>query len=291
MVNSMTGFGRAQKDFGDRTITVEVRAVNHRYFDCTVKFPRAYAYAEEPMKSLLSSRISRGKCEISLFVESHGSDLQVELNLPVANAYLAALRKLAEETGLRDDLSVMNLARMPDVFTVTGAEDDPEKTVAQILEVEGEAIGAFCAMRKTEGARLAEDIIGKAAFLRSAVADVEARSPEVVAAYRQKLETRIREILGGVEVDEGRLLTEAALFADKTAVDEETVRLRSHLDQLEQMLRSDDPVGRKLDFLVQEMNRETNTIGSKANDLSIAGTVVDMKAEIEKIREQIQNIE
>ncbi|MBR6556121.1 MAG: YicC family protein [Clostridia bacterium] len=291
MINSMTGFGRAQRTAAGKTFTVEVKSVNHRYFDCTVKVPRAWSYAEEPLKALLAGRISRGKCEIYLSVDSHGSDVAVVLNRSVADSYLLALRELRETCNLKDDISVMSVARLPDVFTVTAAAEDAEETLAAILSVASEAVDAFCDMRRTEGVRLAEDILGRTADLRRMVAAVEEQSPQVVAQYREKLETRIREILGGAVVDEGRLLTEAALFADKTAVDEETVRLRSHLDQLDEMLRSDAAVGRKLDFLVQEINRETNTIGSKCNDLTIGQTVVDMKAEIEKIREQVQNIE
>ena len=291
MINSMTGFGRAQRTVAGKTFTVEVKSVNHRYFDCTVKVPRAWSYAEEPLKALLAGRISRGKCEIYLSVDSHGSDVAVVLNRPVADSYLLALRELRETCSLKDDITVMSVARLPDVFTVTAAAEDAEETLAAILSVASEAVDAFCSMRRTEGVRLAEDILGRTAELRRMVACVEEQSPQVVAQYREKLEARIREILGGAVVDEGRLLTEAALFADKTAVDEETVRLHSHLDQLDEMLRSDAAVGRKLDFLVQEINRETNTIGSKCNDLTIGQTVVDMKAEIEKIREQVQNIE
>ncbi len=291
MIKSMTGFGRAQRLVNGKTITVEIKAVNHRYFDCAVKLPRAYSYAEEPLKNLLSGRITRGKCEIFLMVDAHGQDASVELNRPVAEAYLQALRELRDTCGLRDDVSVMGLARLPEVFTLTQVQDDPESALGDILSVAGEAADVFCAMRETEGKKLAEDVLSRIATLREAVGRVEERSPAVVAEYRARMEARIREVLGGAEVDEGRLLTEAAIFADKTAVDEETVRLRSHLQQAETMLASKEAVGRKLDFIVQEMNRETNTIGSKANDLAIAGIVVDMKAEIEKIREQIQNVE
>ncbi|MBO5671301.1 MAG: YicC family protein, partial [Clostridia bacterium] len=247
MINSMTGFGRAQRTVAGKTFTVEVKSVNHRYFDCTVKVPRAWSYAEEPLKALLSGRISRGKCEIYLSVDSHGSDVAVVLNRPVADSYLLALRELRETCNLKDDITVMSVARLPDVFTVTAAAENAEETLAAILSVASEAVDAFCDMRRTEGVRLAEDILGRTEVLRRMVAMVEEQSPQVVAQYREKLESRIREILGGAVVDEARLLTEAALFADKTAVDEETVRLRSHLDQLDEMLRSDAAVGRKLD--------------------------------------------
>ena len=279
MVKSMTGYGRARETLNKRDITVELRSVNNRYLDCTVKMPRSYIFAEDAIKSRVQKRISRGKVDVFVSIDTSAADVAVvAVNEPLARGYYEALTKLQETFGLEDGLNAVTLARFPDVLTVTKAEEDVETVSAD-------------AMRATEGAKLAEDVLGRAATIESVVSKVEERSPQTVAAYRERLENKMREVLQSTTIDESRILTEAAIFADKIAVDEETVRLRSHIAQLRSMLSGSEPVGRKLDFLVQEINRECNTIGSKCNDLTIAQDVVNMKAEVEKIREQIQNIE
>lgn len=292
MIRSMTGYGRHCETVDGWEITVELKSVNHRFFEYASRLPRSYGFLDDKLKTLLQGSIARGKVEAYVSIEAaEVSDTRVAVNLPLAQAYMDALKEIAGAFEVRDDSSVMNIARFPDVLTVRKAETDEDalwnavKTVAQV------ALNNFVAMREKEGERLREDVLSRRVFLLDSVARVEERSPQTVREHMQKVENRMRELLGTVTVDEQRLLTEAALFADKIATAEETVRLRSHLDQLETLMNSDEPVGRKLDFLVQEINRETNTIGSKAQDLSLAQVVVDMKAEIEKIREQIQNIE
>ena len=277
-MKSMTGYGRAKQELHGRTITAELRAVNHRYLDCTVKAAAA--------------RIARGKVEVYIGVETQeGGDIAVTVNHAVAEHYLAALHELADRYGLRDDVSVMSLAKLPDVLGSERIEQDADEMTRDVLSVFGEACDNFDEMRTREGAKLAEDVRNRASEIERMVGEVEVRSPERVREYREKLLARMKEVLADTSIDETRIVTEAAIYADKTAVDEETVRLRSHLQQLDGMLNEVKPVGRKLDFLVQEMNRETNTIGSKANDVSMAQIVVNIKSEIEKIREQIQNIE
>lgn len=291
----MTGYGRAKKTLSNRDITVEVRSVNNRYLDCTVKLPRAYIFAEDAIKGRVQKAISRGKVDVFVTIDSTGADEEVVVvNEGLARSYLEALRKLYEIDGgnyLRKQSYVADFARIPDVLTVTKAEEDVDAIAADICAVLEDALAAYNEMRAVEGAKLAEDVGGRAAVIEETVDKVEQRSPETVAAYRQRLETKMMEVLQSATIDESRILTEAAIFADKVAVDEETVRLHSHMAQLRTMLAGDVPVGRKLDFLVQEINRECNTIGSKCNDLTIAQDVVNMKAEVEKIREQIQNIE
>ena len=292
MVKSMTGYGRARETLNKRDITVELRSVNNRYLDCTVKMPRSYIFAEDAIKSRVQKRISRGKVDVFVSIDTSAADVAVvAVNEPLARGYYEALTKLQETFGLEDGLNAVTLARFPDVLTVTKAEEDVETVSADICRVLDAALDAYDAMRATEGAKLAEDVLGRAATIESVVSKVEERSPQTVAAYRERLENKMREVLQSTTIDESRILTEAAIFADKIAVDEETVRLRSHIAQLRSMLSGSEPVGRKLDFLVQEINRECNTIGSKCNDLTIAQDVVNMKAEVEKIREQIQNIE
>ena len=292
MVKSMTGYGRARETRSGRDITVEVRSVNNRYLDCTVKLPRAYIFVEDAVKSRVQQAVSRGKVDVFITIDATAADeTVVTVNEPLARGYYQALTQLKDMFSLRDDLTVTALAKFPDVLTVTKAEEDLDTVAADICAVLDEALSAYNAMRATEGAKLGEDISGRAATIETVVGKVEERSPQTVAAYREKLTARMQEVLQSTAIDESRILTEAAIFADKIAVDEETVRLRSHIAQLRTMLQSDQPIGRKLDFLIQEINRECNTIGSKCNDLTIAQDVVNMKAEVEKIREQVQNIE
>lgn len=292
VLRSMTGYGRAQKILNGRDILVEIRSVNHRYYEYSSRIPRAYGYIDEKLKAMLKTGISRGKVEVSVTISNiEGRDTEIALNMGVAEGYILALRGAAEELGLDDDLNLSNLIKLPDIFNIQKTPDNEEQIWEDVSEVAGEALERFVSMRGTEGDRLKKDVLDKADFILSMVGRVEALSPLTVENYRSKLFQRLSEVLEGREVDEQRVLTEAAVFAEKIAVDEETVRLRSHIAQLKNMLDSEEAVGRKLDFLVQEMNREVNTIGSKAQDLNITKIVVDMKAEIEKIREQIQNIE
>lgn len=292
MVRSMTGYGRAKQERNGRSITVEVRSVNNRYLDCTVKMPRAYIFAEDAMKALVQKSISRGKVDVFVTMDAVEADQTVvQVNESLARSYYEALTRLQKVFVLSNDLSPVALAKFPDVLTVTKAEEDLEMISADICAVLEEALAAHRQMRSVEGEKLYQDIAGRADTIETVVGKVEERSPQTVAEYRDRLETKMREVLQSTTIDESRILTEAAIFADKIAVDEETVRLRSHLAQLRTMLSGDEPVGRKLDFLIQEVNRECNTIGSKCNDLTIARDVVNMKAEVEKIREQVQNIE
>ena len=292
MIKSMTGYGRAVGVFADKQITVELRSVNNRYLDCTVKLPRLYAFCEDAVKQAVKQSVTRGKVDVFVTVTlTQNTDVRIGLNQPVLEGYLAALRAIAEGYPVRDDVSVSTLSRLPDVFTVEKTEQDEDLLKEQLLGVVEEALRSYDEMRRAEGEALTRDLTAKADGILERVSFVEERSPRSVAEYREKLYAKMQEVLASASVDEARILTEAAIFADKVAVDEETVRLRSHLNQLRVMLSSAEPIGRKLDFLMQEINRETNTIGSKCSDLEIARTVVDMKAELEKIREQIQNIE
>ena len=292
MVKSMTGYGRARETLNGRDITVEVRSVNNRYLDCTVKVPRTYIFVEDAVKTRVQKAVSRGKVDVFITIDATAADeTVVAVNEPLAQGYYEALTKLKDMFSLEGELSAAVLAKFPDVLTVTKAEEDMESVSGDICAVLDEALAAYNAMRTVEGGKLSEDIAGRAATIETVVGKVEERSPRTVAAYREKLTARMQEVLQSTAIDESRILTEAAIFADKIAVDEETVRLRSHIAQLRTMLESDQPIGRKLDFLIQEVNRECNTIGSKCNDLTIAQDVVNMKAEVEKIREQVQNIE
>ncbi len=303
MVRSMTGYGRGEQAYEDMTVTVELRAVNNRYLDCTVKMPRSYIFAEDAMKARVQAGIGRGKVDVFVTIaHTGGDDLTVTVNEALAKSYAAALqqvheaawKQLAESGGgilVKGECSVTDLARFPDVLTVEKKEEDPDRMKERLLAALDLAIADFNAMREKEGARLAEDILGRAATIETLVAKVEERSPQTVSEYRAKLEARMNEVLQSTQIDPARILTEAAIFADKVAVDEETVRLHSHIAQLRELLAGGGAVGRKLDFLIQEFNREANTIGSKCSDLDITRTVVDIKAEIEKIREQIQNLE
>ena len=289
----MTGYGRARQMLNKRDITVEVRSVNNRYLDCTVKMPRMYAFAEDAVKSHVQQAVSRGKVDVFITVDASAADVaQVSVNRELAAQYAAALGVLAEVCGPVDwSVTPEVLARFPDVLTVTKADEDLETVSADLCAVLDEALASYNAMRAVEGRKLAEDISGRLDNIEAYTAQVEARSPETVSEYRQKLTARMQEVLQSTSIDEQRILTEAAIYADKVAVDEETVRLRSHVAQLRTMLESDEPMGRKMDFLIQEVNRESNTIGSKCNDVAIANVVVGLKAEVEKMREQVQNVE
>ena len=292
MVKSMTGYGRAREMRSGRDITVEVRSVNNRYLDCTVKMPRAYIFAEDAIKTRVQQTISRGKVDVFVTIDTSAADVAVvQVNEGLAKGYYDALMQLKNTFALPGDISPEVLAKFPDVLTVTKAEEDVEAIAADICAVLDDALAAYNAMRAVEGEKLAQDVSARVDTIEVTVGKVEEQSPQTVAAYRQRLEAKMQEVLQSTTIDEGRILTEAAIFADKVAVDEETVRLRSHIAQLRDMLRSGEPVGRKLDFLIQEVNSECNTIGSKCNDLNIARDVVNMKAEVEKIREQVQNME
>ena len=292
MVKSMTGYGRARETLNKRDITVEVRSVNNRYLDCAVKMPRAYIFAEDAIKARVQKAVSRGKVDVFVTIDTSAADVTVvAVNESLARGYYEALMQLKTTFSMDGDVSPVALAKFPDVLTVTKADEDVETVSADICQVLDKALAAYNEMRAVEGRKLAEDIGGRVNTIEAVVGEVEERSPQTVAAYRERLEGKMREVLQSTTIDEGRILTEAAIFADKIAVDEETVRLRSHIAQLRDMLRSEQPIGRKLDFLIQEVNRECNTIGSKCNDLTITQNVVNMKAEVEKIREQVQNIE
>jgi uncharacterized protein (TIGR00255 family) len=292
LIRSMTGYGRGEAVLHDRTITVEVRAVNNRYLDCAVKIPRLYVFAEEAIKAQVQSQVGRGKVDVFVTIDATAADkVAVTLNRPVADGYYAALTQMRETYDLAEPVSLSLLSRFPDVFLVEKEQGDADVIAGDILQVLSQALTDFNAMRAREGAKLADDVRAKAGTIASLVTQVEQRSPETVAAYREKLRQRMEEVLENTQIDESRILTEAALFADKVAVDEETVRLRSHVAQLRTMLESDEPMGRKMDFLIQEVNRESNTIGSKCCDVAIAQVVVGLKAEVEKMREQVQNVE
>ena len=292
MIRSMTGYGRAQELRNGRDITVEFRSVNHRYFEFSARVPRAYGYLEEKLKGLAQGSASRGKVEVAVLIQTVDSpDSQVAVNTALAREYVEALRGLGAELGLTDDLSLTAISRFGEIFTLKKSPDDEERIWADVSAVAQAAAARFVEMRQTEGRRLREDILGRLCTIEEKVAVVEERSPQTVAEYRAKLTARMEELLGKSGVEEQRILAEAAIVADRWAVDEETVRLRSHIAQLRTILDTPEAVGRKMDFLVQEMNREANTIGSKAQDVAIAQVVVDIKSEIEKIREQIQNIE
>lgn len=292
MIKSMTGFGRASGSQGGLEVTIELRSVNHRYFEFSARMPRAFQFAEEKLKALCQQSISRGKVEASVFIEDTNENAtEIEINRQYADAYLKALKTLSKEYKLKNDVKASSFIGNSEMFKLRRKEIDDEQVLEAVLPVAEEAIKSFIAMRETEGERLKADISSRAETILSKVSLIEARSPETVRAYRERLEAKIKELLEDAKVDEQRLITETAIFADKVAVDEETVRLRSHIKQLSSLLEENGPVGKKLDFIVQEMNRETNTIGSKCQDVEIAHIVVDIKSEIEKIREQVQNIE
>ncbi len=292
MVKSMTGYGRAQKEFDGLTVTVELKSVNSRYFEFSSRVYKNYSFIEDKLKSAVRGIISRGKIECSVQIDAtETDDVIVQINESLASGYVNAINSLAEKYNLENDFKVSDLAARGDIFLVRKAPADEDKIWNCVNETLVEAAAAFVSMREAEGQKLIDDILSRGDLILTYVETVEKRSPETVKEYNDKLLSRMRELLGDASVDEQRLLTEAAIFADKIAVAEETVRLRSHIAQLHEIAKSDEPIGRKLDFLVQEINREANTIGSKANDLEIARIVIEIKSEIEKIREQVQNIE
>ncbi len=291
MIRSMTGYGRAQQKIGPRDITVEIKSVNHRYFEFSSKTPRNCGYLEERLKTYLQEQVARGKVEANVFMQvTEGDATEVELNRDLAAAYVNALRSVTE-LDLRDDLTLSSLARFPDIFTVRRQQENEDEVWQAVKTVADEALGKFVSMREAEGQRLTEDILSRLAEVEKLVGLAEERSPQTVEAYRERLAAKIQEVLADRQIDETRIITEAAIFADRVAVDEETVRLHSHIAQFKEILESGGCVGRKLDFLVQELNREANTIGSKAQDAQMARIVVALKSNIEKIREQIQNLE
>ncbi len=292
MPKSMTGYGRSKMLFGAREITVEIRSVNHKFFEFSSRVPRQYGYIEDKLKALFSASISRGKVEAYVNISTNdGSDVSVEVNTPLAENYISALRKANSTLNLTDDITLTRLFGIPDIFTVTKEETDENELWEEVRATAAAALEGFVDMRRREGERLKADILTKLDYIEGTVAKIELRSPEVTREYRERLYQKLCDILQDKNIDEARILTEAAIFADKTAVDEETVRLKSHVASFRELLELDEPIGKKLDFLVQEMNREVNTTGSKCSDLTITKMVVDLKSTVEKVREQIQNIE
>ena len=292
MVRSMTGYGKCTEILGGREITVEIKSVNHRFFEFSARFPRVYGFLEEKIKSFVQSRVSRGKIEVNVSVINiETADTKISVNEEVAKGYIDALRTLCEPLGVVDDLRLSSVARFPDVFTVTKADTDEEMLWNDVREVLSKAVEAFAKMREREGESLRADFLNRLVNIENLVSSVEERSPKRVEEYRERLYKKISEVLSSNTLDESRIITEVAIFADKVAVDEETVRLRSHIAQFREILEYNEPIGKKLDFLIQEFNREANTIGSKSQDAEGARYVVSIKAEIEKVREQIQNVE
>lgn len=292
MIKSMTGYGSGKAELGSKTFTVEIKSVNSRYSDFSIKMPRIYTFLEDPMRKAASARINRGKVDIYLNVESSGEeDSVVKVNTALAKEYLAGLRTLSEELEISTNANAETFLRIADVFTVDKAPEDEELIKSTVLSALSSALDSFDNMRIVEGESLKKDLLEHLSFISDATGEVEKRSPEIVNEYRARIEERMLDILGSATYDQSRLLTEVAIFADKVNVNEETVRLRSHVEQFAKMLEEGGSVGRKIDFLIQEMNREINTIGSKSQDLDVARIVIDVKAEIEKLREQIQNVE
>ena len=292
MIKSMTGYGRAVETVNGREFTVEVRSVNNRYLDCSVRLPRILTFGEEAVKQAVKNSVSRGKVDVFISVRSEsGDEVQVTLNKAVLESYLQAMRQMVTEYGVADDISVSAVSRLPEVFSLEKPEVDEEQLLADLMAVVQKALEGYDTMRVTEGAALDKDLRSRGNTILELVAQVEQGNAQTVVDYRTRLENKLKEVLANTNLDESRILTDAAIFADKVAVDEETVRLRSHLQQMNTMLTAGGAVGRKLDFLLQEMNREANTIGSKCTDVNLARIVVDIKAELEKIREQTQNIE
>lgn len=290
MIKSMTGFGRCLESVNGKTIIVEIKSVNHRYFEFSSRVPRSCGFLDEKLKSLIQNKISRGKVDVGVSIQYDTMcDEKIEVNSEIANGYISALRNAG--LGLEDDLTLSKIMRLPDVFVVKKVEEDEDAVWNDVKAAAGTALERFIAMRENEGEKMREDILSRLDYITSLVEKIEQKSPETTEKYRKKLFDKISEVLKDTNVDEQRILTEAAIFSEKTAVDEETVRLRSHIKQCRDMLSLDEAVGRKLDFLIQEFNREANTIGSKCQDIEITKIVVDLKSEIEKIREQIQNIE
>ena len=292
MVTSMTGFGRGRATEQDFNITVEIKSVNHRYFEYSSRMPRSFQFLDDALKTLCQQKISRGKIELNVqFEDTSSKSIELAVNTAYADAYISALHKFAKDYKLKDDIKASSIVGNSEIFTVKKRDLDEELIKSAVTTATAEAIENFVAARALEGERLVADVKGRADYILKQVDFIEERSPQTVREYREKIEMRMRELIGDVQIDEQRLITETAIFADKIAVAEETVRLRSHISSLCTMLDEGGVIGRKLDFIVQEMNRETNTIGSKCQDMEITKVVVDIKSEIEKIREQIQNIE
>lgn len=292
MIKSMTGYGSAKGSVEDLTISVELKSVNNRYLDTSVRMPRSFLFAEDAVKNAVQSKISRGKVDVFVSVDSSTSnDVVVRVNEPLLKSYIEALRHIAEEYALSDDLTVSTVSRLPDVLSVEKKDQDADAITAGLREITNRALADFDIMREREGQKLKEDILSRLVTIETLLSVIEREAPKTVEDYRSRLRQKMEEVLNGAGVDENRLLQEAALYADHIAVDEETVRLHSHISQLRTMLGGGSPIGRKIDFLIQEFNREANTIGSKCQNSDIAHVVVDLKSEIEKIREQIQNIE
>lgn len=292
MIRSMTGYGRSEGKIDGRNVVFEIKSVNHRFLELQCRTPRGCGFIEETIKTLVSEYASRGKIDVYVSIEADENlPADVSINKPLAEGYIGALRQLRDEYGLSDDISVSTVARYADLFNIRKAPEDEEKLCAITEQAGRAALESFVLMREREGEKLKNDVLGRCDSILSIVSEIEKRSPEIVEEYRSRLYARLSELLGDTTIEPQRILTEAAIFADKTAVDEETVRLRSHIDQLRTMLCGNEAVGRKLDFIVQEMNREANTIGSKVSDAELSHKVVNIKSEIEKIREQIQNIE
>ena len=292
LIKSMTGYGRAVETVNGREFTVEVRSVNNRYLDCTVKLPRMVSFAEDAVKQAVKAAISRGKVDVYISIKSEAeADTKITLNTAVLEGYLSAMRQMVTDHGVKDDISVSTVSRLPEIFTVEKPQVDEDQLKADLLQVVSAALEGYNAFRAAEGAALDADLRSRGNTILELVSQVEAGNAQTVIDYRARLYNKLKEVLANTAIDESRILTEAAIFADKVAVDEETVRLRSHLEQMNNMLTAGGALGRKLDFLLQEMNREANTIGSKCTDVRLARIVVDIKAELEKIREQTQNIE
>lgn len=292
MIKSMTGYGSAKGTVEGLEITVELKSVNNRYLDTSVRLPRSFLFAEEAIKSEVQSHISRGKVDVFISVDSSAAgDMTVKVNEPLLRGYIEAIRHISEEYSLANDMTALSVSRFPDVLSVEKKDLDAEAISAGICAIAEEALRDFDAMRQREGAKLRDDVLSRLETIDRLVSAVETEAPKTVAEYRKRLEQKMQEVLGATGIDENRILEEAAIFADHIAVDEETVRLRSHMSQLTTMINGNSPTGRKIDFLIQEFNREANTIGSKCQNSQIAHVVVDLKSEIEKIREQIQNIE
>lgn len=292
MIKSMTGYGRVGAVIDEKEITVEIKSVNHRYFDFSVRLPRVYGYLEDKLKNLVSTKVNRGKIDVYVSINLVGGpDTEVSYNESLIKGYLDALKKISDDFDVEYDLTVSKLSRYPDVFTVVSKEQDADELWKAVEVVAKDALDSYNSMRQIEGSKLYDDLKSRCARIETLVAEIEGKSAKTVNEYKEKLLERIAELLGDVKVDESRLMTEVAIMADKLAVDEEIVRLKSHISQFYEMLESDEPIGRKMDFLIQEMNREINTTGSKTNDIEVTQIVVDVKAEIEKIREQVQNVE
>lgn len=291
-MKSMTGYGTAETLYAGKKITVEIKSVNSRYSDISVKMPRLYSFLEAPVKKAVTKYTSRGKIDVYINVDSSTDETKdVAVNVSLAKAYQDAINKIAEETNTSGEVNAITLARLPDVLTIDAEDEDAEEMTKVVLEALEEAGKIYTAMREDEGYNMLLVLTEHLNVIERIVGIIEEHAPEIVTNYRAKIEARMKEIMGNVPYDESRLLTEVALFADKVNVDEEIARLKSHIDQMREMFKATEPIGRKMDFLIQEMNREINTTGSKCNNLSIARNVIDVKAEIEKLREQVQNIE